>query len=324
MRNVIIIVLLLLFYVKVSAQPNFDKVIRDRITSKVKSLHERIDHVEILSLDYGFEILPIVNYDLKAASYVPTEITLGEYKFPNCSSVQQNINEVFKSTISNRKTITFTKTDVISNKFNFGFKLPIFSKGEISLGGETVNTTTIQNGQVLEQSEIKEYSRSIPFIIPAKKTSFVKLSATKGIIRVPFNATFKINGPMVLRLYFKMPFGDPKPGEPDVQIPISNILSETARTFTIEGYITSENSSELTIRYAERDVNTVECEIEEQHPNKEKYDINTLQKQIFHKNVKNTQESEFRGITVKENLEYKPFKMIYYPRHEKKSTIRPN
>lgn len=261
-KTIFLFILLQYTFSNVYSQPDFDQVISKRILSSSKLQQGYlfgnffiIDHIEIVSLNYYFETLPTVNYDLKKASYVPAEIQLDGRKFPNCTNTEQNYTETFKLTMTLKKTVQFTKTEVSSNKFSFGFKIPIFEKGEISLGSETFNSTTIGSSATTETSEIREYGRNLPVKIPPMKVTILKGKYTRGVIRVPFDAHCKVAGTVSIKYFIKHPIiRIVMELKPAMTVNLSEFLSDENRQFDFEGYVTNDNSSEIELSFADRPI----------------------------------------------------------------------
>jgi hypothetical protein len=186
-----------------------------------------------------------------------------------------------------------------------------------------MNITTVQNSSTIEQNEIKEYNRNTPFNVPPQKVTTIKLVATRGTIRVPFHAFWKINGRATVRIYLKVcVFGkeEIQRGEPDITINIAELLSDAERTFNFDGYVTNENSSDLTISYAERPISSGECEMKEIASTSQS-EVGKLQSQILKgsKLKYSSVDLEPKKIPIPEaeNLKYK---ILYSTIPSKKNT----
>jgi hypothetical protein len=238
------------------SQPDFNSVIGERLkTSPVftNPSNPPVDKITILNDNYTFDELPIITYDIDKASLVPSEVILQSHKFPNCTSAEQTLNEGYDLTITLRKQVVLTNTSVSSNKFSFGIKIPIYG-AVISMSDEVMTSNTLSQSSTNEQTVTQKFSRSLPFKIPAKKTTYVKIVAKRGVIRVPFNASFKINGNVHVEVIVNS-FGI----KLATWYNLSDLLSPEARSFQFSGYVTNENSSDLTVKYAETAVDPNDC-----------------------------------------------------------------
>lgn len=255
--------ILLVFYKVAYSQPDFDKVISERISAspaftpkKPNPPNSGLVRIEVVGLNYSFESLPLISYDIKNASFVPEDVVLENYKFPNCTSQQQAITENFKLTIALKRQVIVNQSDFSSNKFSFGFQVPIYAV-VVNMSDEMLNTTTVSQSVTKEETVTREFSRNTPFTIPPNKTTIIKVVAKRGVIRVPFQATFKVDGTAAIVVWYKI-FGDVKHSDVIV-INIRDALNDQARTFNFGGYVTNDNSSDLSISYAETPNNKNDC-----------------------------------------------------------------
>lgn len=214
----------------------------------------------IIRVNLIFDTLPVVTYDLSKATFVADEIQKKDYGIPNCTDAEQTYIENLEFSTTLKTSAVIERTDAETDKITQGFKagVKVADIGvEFSMSEDYQTSMTIRRQSSIEATRTYKEAKTINLKLKPQTYNVVRMQAKKGVLRVPFKAHFVVSGTFVQA--FDVTCGtivsERCPGNHcEVTIPIKWFLKPEELTFNFEGYVASENSSDLQLLYDARKI----------------------------------------------------------------------
>lgn len=210
---------------------------------------------------YDINSIQIIDLKLDESKIeqLPSGVYYEVYKNINCSNESRGWVEKmsFSKTLTLNRSVSYTKNINSSKTLSANLQF----KGLLTGSASSTESVQITNTRSWSRNETitTNLSRNIDLTVQPYTELFIKLERKVNSARVPFKATVIADGSVTAE-YTKICWNCNNPRK-TYTWRISNILSESERLFTIEGYISNSSATGLEVKFYENELDrSIDCD----------------------------------------------------------------
>lgn len=194
-----------------------------------------VDVAQVTKMEYS---QPIINS-------IPEKLHIKSFNGANCTEVPQTVSTTLSQTVTTEESISWNRTVATGISFSAGINVNLGKVGTTSASLQVSKSVTVSDGTQSSESHAVSYSEAVNRVIPPMRELWGEMKVVESHVSVPFIARVVVDGPVDANLN--------NIGR------VSQVLSESQRTFIAEGVLQATTSSDETTNFYDKVLTTEDC-----------------------------------------------------------------